>query len=83
MKKWKQRKQREPEDRYIKYLEHRVRELEPIVAKFGCYEDGMAIVCMHCPDVNKCEYRYTEMLGEPIRCYATEREFGEEPFEKG
>lgn len=75
------RRQRKQEDRYIKYLEKRVKELETIVSKFGCYEDGMAIICMHCPDADECTSKYTEMLGEPIRCYATEREVGEEPSE--
>lgn len=47
---------------YVAILEKRVKELETIVAKFGCYEDGKPITCLHCPDADGCAGRYSEIL---------------------
>lgn len=47
---------------YVGILEKRVKELETIVAKFGCYEDGKPITCLHCPDADRCGERYSEVL---------------------
>lgn len=47
---------------YIALLEKRIKELEIIAAKFGCYEDEKPIICLHCPYADGCTEKYNEIL---------------------
>lgn len=52
-------------DKDYRELCKKMAKYETIIAKFGCYEDGHPITCLHCPHVlegSKCECRYTELL---------------------
>ena len=52
-------------DKDYRALCEKMAKYETIIAKFGCYEDGHPITCLHCPHVlegSKCECRYTELL---------------------
>lgn len=52
---------------HIEYLERKIRKYEQILARFGCYEDGHPITCLHCPYAIK-----DELLGEESECRFTE-----------
>lgn len=52
-------------DKDYRELCKKMAKYETIIAKFGCYEGGHPITCLHCPHVlegSKCECRYTELL---------------------
>lgn len=51
------------QSKYIERIELKLRKCEQILAKFGCYEDGKPITCLHCPYAPE-----LELQGEECDC---------------
>lgn len=49
--------------KYIERLERKIAKYEQVLARFGCYEDGHPLICLHCPyEEKECDCKFERLL---------------------